>query len=289
MAESQPEPLAEKKGRTTSVIWRHFGFKLSDVEQKEITCKICRAVVSAPQSNTTNLFNHLKFSHKVVYEKVLKEQKTPQSASTSATRTQSSIENTLYNATPYPTGSRRHQEITEAVTFMLAKDMCPISTVSNPGFKTLVKTLDKRYVLPSRKHFSRVALPALYDKCRAEVEKDVSTAEYFATTTDLWSSRSMEPYISLTVHYIDADFAMKTKCLQTAFFPDDHTGINIADGLKQAMAAWNLEEDKLVCITTDNASNVKLAAELNGWIRLQCFGHRLHLAIGEKCSFFLSV
>ncbi|KAK1875931.1 Zinc finger BED domain containing protein 1 [Dissostichus eleginoides] len=32
-------------------------------------------------------------------------------------------------------------------------------------------------------------------------------------------------------------------------------------------------------MTTDNASNIKLAAEVNGWMRLQCFGHRLHLAI----------
>jgi tRNA (cytidine32/guanosine34-2'-O)-methyltransferase len=292
MAEKQPETLVEKKGRTSSVIWRHFGFKSSDVEQKEIVCKVCHAVVSAPQGNTTNLFNHLKFSHKVVYDKVLTEQKTQKSArpSTSTTAaTQSSIEDTLYNAAPYPTGSRRHREITEAVTFMLAKDMCPISTVNDPGFKALMKTMDKRYVLPSRKHFSRAALPALYDKCRAEVEKDISTAEYFATTTDLWSSRTMEPYISLTVHYIDADFTMKTKCLQTAFFPDDHTGVNIADGLKQAMAAWDLKEENHVCITTDNASNVKLAAEINGWLRLQCFGHRLHLAIGEKFYFLLTV
>ncbi|XP_033975127.1 zinc finger BED domain-containing protein 1-like [Trematomus bernacchii] len=45
------------------------------------------------------------------------------------------------------------------------------------------------------------------------------------------------------------------------------------------MAAWGLKEDKLVCMTTDNAANIKLAAEVNGWMRLQCFGHRLHLAI----------
>ncbi|KAK0145490.1 Zinc finger BED domain-containing protein 1 [Merluccius polli] len=279
MAEKQPETLVEKKGRTSSVIWKHFGFQSSDEEQKEVVCKVCHAIVSAPQGNTTNVFNHLKFSHKVVYDQLLTEQKTQKRASTSATVTQSSIEDTLYNATIYPTGSRRQREITEAVTFMLAKDMCPISTVNNTGFKTLVKTMDKRYVLPSRKHFSRVALPALYDKCRAEVEKDISTAEYFATTTDLWSSRTMEPYIPLTVHYINADFTMKTKCLQTAFFPVDHTGVNIADGLKDAMAAWDLKEENHVCITIDNASNVKLAAELNGWIRLQCFGHRLHLAI----------
>lgn len=159
--------------------------------------------------------------------------------------------------------------------------MCPISTVENEGFKKMINTLDKRYALPSRHYFTRVALPALYEKCRAEVANEVSKAEYFATTTDLWSSRTMEPYISLTIHYIDADFNLNTKCLQTVFIPEDHTGQNIAHGLREAMAAWGLNEEKLTCITTDNAANIKLAAEVNGWMRLQCFGHRLHLAVGE--------
>lgn len=143
----------------------------------------------------------------------------------------------------------------------------------------MVKTLDKRYVLPSRHYFSRVAVPALYDKHR-KVANQVVAADFFATTTDLWSSRTMEPYMSLTIHYIDPDFNLTTKCLQTAFIPQDHTGQNIADGLREAMAEWSLEEEKLVCMTTDNAANIRLAAELNGWMRLQCFGHRLHLAIG---------
>lgn len=110
---------------------------------------------------------------------------------------------------------------------------------------------------------------------------DVTAVEYFATTTDLWSSRTMEPYMSLTIHYIDGNFAMKSRCLQTSFFPQDHTGESIAQGLREAMASWSLQEERLVCITTDNGSNVVKAASLNKWTRLQCFGHRLHLAIGE--------
>ena len=70
MAENQPEPLVEKEGSTTSVIWRHSGFKSLDVEQKEIVYKVCHTVVSAPHSNTANLFNH-----KVVDDKVLREKK----------------------------------------------------------------------------------------------------------------------------------------------------------------------------------------------------------------------
>lgn len=285
----EQEPLVEKKGKTTSVVWKHYGFAVSDVEQTKIVCKTCGAVVPSPKGNTTNLFIHLKSSHKPIYVQAVKEQreKAP-STSVSDTATQLSIQATLYNAAPYPTSSRRHKEITNSITFFLAKDQCAINTVENPGFKKMVKTLDKRYALPSRHHFSREALPALYKECRADVEKDVATAEYFATTTDLWSSRKMEPYISLTLHFIDPDFNLKTKCLQTAFFPADHTGEHIAAGLRQAMASWDLEEGKLVCMTTDNASNMHLAAQLNGWVRLHCFGHRLHLAIGES-SFLLIV
>ena len=88
--------------------------------------------------------------------------------------------------------------------------------------------------------------------------------------------------MSLTVHFIKEDFELKTRCLQTVYFPDSHTGENIALGLRDALASWDLREEQQVCITTDNGCNVVKATELNDWFRLQCFGHRLHLAIG-KC------
>ena len=34
-------------------------------------------------------------------------------------------------------------------------------------------------------------------------------------------------------------------------------------------------------ITTDSGSNVKLACELLGWVRLSCFGHNFNLAVGK--------
>ncbi len=53
--------------------------------------------------------------------------------------------------------------------------------------------------------------------------------------------------------------------------------------MRGALAEWDLREDQQVCVTTDNASNMIKALEVNGWTRLQCFGHRLHLAIGRLC------
>ena len=86
-----------------------------------------------------------------------------------------------------------------------------------------------------------------------------------------------------TVHFID-DWEMKPACLQTSYFPDKHTGEHIAEALQHALVNWWLDEKGLVAITTDNGSNIIKAVELNEWLRMQCFGHRLHLAIG-KCLY----
>ncbi len=271
--------LVQKKG-AHSTVWNFFGYKSQDDAQRVVICKQCFGIVAAPQGNTTNLYNHLKRHHRIQYELAMKDKgATPQN--TSRQTTQTSITQTLYGASPYPPSSQRHKEITNAIAYHLAKDMAPINTVENEGFKAMIKTLDKRYSLPSRNYFSSVALPGLYTQCRMTVEKELQNMQNFAATTDLWSSRTMEPYLSLTVHFITSDFNVKSRCLQTAFFPADHTGEELAQGLKESLDSWSLEEEKMVCITTDSGANIVKAASLNNWTRLQCFGHRLHLAIGE--------
>ncbi len=87
--------------------------------------------------------------------------------------------------------------------------------------------------------------------------------------------------MSYTVHFLTKDFELKIRCLGVVYFPESHTSENIAHGLRDVLASWNLQEENQVSITTDNGANVVKATELNNWVRLQCFGHRLHLAIGE--------
>lgn len=82
----------------------------------------------------------------------------------------------------------------------------------------------------------------------------------------------MEPYLSLTIRFINDDWELESHCLQTSFFPEDHTAELIAEGLLEALQSWRLDEKKLVAITTDSGANIKKAVQLNNWIRLQCFG-----------------
>ena len=278
------EDLVVKKN-CTSAIWSYFGFRSDDVLQTQVLCKTCRTAVATSRGNTTNLHHHLQHKHKELHEQFKASQTTkPKTLSSSKSKTlQQSISQSFACVTPYEKTSKRHGEITEAITRYLAKDMMPINTVTKDGFVSLIRKLDRRYSIPSRNYFSQVAIPKMYDTCRKTVESELGQIEHYACTTDLWSSRTTEPYISLTVHFLDQDFELKTRCLQTAYFPGEHTGENIACGLREALTSWNLREEQLACITTDNGSNVVKATELNHWVRLQCFGHRLHLAIG-KCK-----
>ena len=83
----------------------------------------------------------------------------------------------------------------------------------------------------------------------------------------------------MTFHTITREWTLETKCLQTTFTPESHTAVNLADGLTDALENWNLDETKLVAITTDNASNIKAAVTLLGWQWVNCFGHNLNIAV----------
>lgn len=282
----QQEQLVPKKN-AVSVIWTHFGFSKDDIEQNEVRCRHCRKTVSTPKGNTTNLFQHLKHNHVTEYEQCMaqkKQKETDQRPATSASVKQMSITQAFTNATQYEKSSRRWKEITDAICYYIAKDMTPLATVERSGFKHLVKTLDRRYTVPSRSHFSKTALPDMYKTCCKNVAAELKNVQHFAATSDLWSSRTMDPFLSLTLHYIDDDWKLRQRCLETAYFPADHTADMIAQGLKDMLSEWDLAEEKLSAITTDNGANVVKAAALNGWIRQQCFGHRLHLAIGKYTS-----
>ncbi len=82
------------------------------------------------------------------------------------------------------------------------------------------------------------------------------------------------------MHFINSKWNLCNACLETSYFPEDHTGEDIAYGLKEFLQSWHLDEEKQVCVTTDSGANIVKALQLNDWLRLSCFWHHLHIAIG---------
>ncbi|KAK7898521.1 hypothetical protein WMY93_019374 [Mugilogobius chulae] len=286
MAAAVAESDLVPKKNSTSIIWNWFGFAPDDEEQKKIICKVCKETVKATDGNTTNLFGHLKRKHKKQYSESQAAQaakaKTSAPAAASAPK-QQMLTDAFAKLTPYVRDGQRWNAITDAVAFHIVKDMCPLQTVEGVGFKKMVRVLDPRYELPSRKFFSNTVIPRMYTDCRSKVSAQIGKVQFFATTSDLWSSRTSEPYLSLTIHFID-NWKLCNATLQTTYFPEDHTGELIAAGLREALESWNLENQNMTCMTTDSGANMVKALDLNQWTRLQCFGHRLHLAIEKSAK-----
>lgn len=204
--------IVDKKGHSTSVVWRYFVFLQSD------TVQTIRAIKNRQHHKPVSSFKTMSPFRNEDAKKLQSQTsvgKCGPSTSTSAT-TQQSLMSSFSKAVPYDKKTKRHGDITKAVAYCIAKDMLPISLVENEGFKNLIHVLDPRYELPGRKHFSQTALPRLYTECRETVERQLQNVQFFATTSDIWSSRTSEPYLSLTIHFVDEDWNLQSKCLQTA-------------------------------------------------------------------------
>ncbi len=195
-----------------------------------------------------------------------------------SSNSQPTLEVTIARKAKYPAKSCQAKEINKAVTYFIAKDAIPVSTVSKPGFKHLVSKLNPKYEIPTRKHFSEIEIPALYSLVRANTVKPlVSKVECYAATTDLWTSGSCDPYITVTLHFIDYEWNLKSFCLDTVPMYDDHTGQNISDALLDVLENWELSKTKWLQLPLNGANVV--AALRNLGVRISCFGHNLDLAI----------
>ncbi|XP_011405487.1 PREDICTED: zinc finger BED domain-containing protein 4-like [Amphimedon queenslandica] len=148
----------------------------------------------------------------------------------------------------------------------------------------MLKIFDNRYEIPDQSYFSRTAVPELYAITRRRVAEQVAAVRYFASTTDLWLSIDLTPFISYTIMFVTDNLELECLSHCNSYLPQDHTGEIISDMLEASLEEWSFKSSQQVCITTDNAANIKLAAENLGWTQLSCFGHNLHLAITKAIA-----
>ncbi len=150
--------------------------------------------------NTSNMQAHLRRHH--LHIDISSTRKKPQKHETFPTDFRMKLQ----------ANSDRAQTInvTKSICVFMALDMRPFSVVENDGFTHLLSVLEPRYQLPSRPHFSQNVLPPLYSEVRAKLVKDLSNAKFIALTTDGWTSRVTQSFVTITARHDSAD----TRCLR---------------------------------------------------------------------------
>src|ERR1044071_2222522 len=89
--------------------------------------------------------------------------------------------------------------------------------------------------------------------------KMAETAEYLALTLDIWSSRAHDAYLGITCHWLTPKFELYEVILDMTDFPKSHTVEEILIKLKSQLTKFNIIQESIIGITTDNGSNVKAA------------------------------
>lgn len=148
------------------------------------------------------------------------------------------------------------KNVDKALLRMVCVDFQPLQVVENTGFQEYTRALNPNYELPSRKILSEKFIPEQYSLAKKATQEMLKVTDYIALTTDLWTSDSSKSYMTLTIHII-YDGKFKTLTLSTREVKDAHTSENLAREMKDILETeWNIL-DKIICVTTDNAANIK--------------------------------
>ena len=267
-----------------SVVWDYF--KVCPTDSKVAICNDCKEAVrrggtKTSSFNTSNLIGHLQRKHKEIYDayKKRQEEKKKQRPAT-ASFTQQNIKESAEKKQVYSHDHPRAKQITEKIMEFIALDNQPFSVVEDKGFINLIKTLEPRYEIRSRKYFTEQALPALYNKVFKHTEKLVSEAESISFTTDIWSSgHSQVSMLSLTAQWLDENFAMKKAVLHSQECRGSHTYDKISDAFEGMFEKWSIPKTKAHVVVRDNARNMAKATVEFGVSSLPCMAHTLQLAV----------
>jgi len=168
-----------------------------------------------------------------------------------------------------------------AIGRMIAIDVQPYSVVEDDGFKGIVRELEPKYVLPSRKYFSTKVIPEMYESTRARVQSEVDHAKSVCLTADTWTAQNTtQSFFSLTAHWVTT-VTRRSAVLQCQLFEGSHTEIRLASALTEMLSSWNIEHDRVHVVLRDGGANMVKAMRDTDLTHVSCFAHTLQLSLHD--------
>nr|QIA97920.1 hypothetical protein AP_R.00g000180-v1.0.a3 [Amaranthus palmeri] len=162
----------------------------------------------------------------------------------------SNCRNHLKSCEPYQEWLAKNGDLIEAIMY----HGYPLSMVEHKFTRKL-----HRYLNPKVKNISRSTITrwcmrknSKLRKMLFETLKDLDSK--VSLTCDIWTACTSRGYLTLTAHYIDKDWCLKSKVLNFCHFPPPSTGHAIYELVYAMIKDWGLES-KVMCMTVDNATN----------------------------------
>ena len=140
----------------------------------------------------------------------------------------------------------------------------PFNFVENKKFQKWASKNVPKFTIKSATTFSRNKLSLLYNKVNnavdSKLEADLPEYKRVAFTTNMWTSRNNDSYISTTLHYIDKDFNLKNLVVGCAPFKGSYTCAVISKELDKIIEEIpGLLPDTTRFAVYDSEANIKVA------------------------------
>ena len=276
-------------------VWKYFSRDPSNHDmaicQVVTEAKVCGVKYSIKGNTTSQLLRHLEAKHDDEAKDVRSRMKPiKRKAADEDSLKEPATAKTKPNINMFfqESDAALDKRITEAIITFLSDAGIAFSVVGRSSFVNLMKVANKRVKLKSPKTYMRLT------RLRAEeidknirdiiqtirAEGDIKSVSF---TTDIWTSRSQDTYMSLTIHFLDRFWHLHRLTPFVKPFPEKHTGVNISLSLTDMITQLGLDgaEVDLTCVN-DNASNMKLGIKLTpGLEQYLCDNHTLELAVGD--------
>ena len=137
--------------------------------------------------------------------------------------------------------AERATTITRLIAEFVARDLRPLSIVCGNGFRQLLNTIESGYQVPSHTHITTICRQIFQTK--EELRETLKGQTYVALTTNIWTSRATQAYVTITAHFITAEWKMASAVLLMREIPERHTGMHISERLKEAASEWGVAQD----------------------------------------------
>ena len=177
---------------------------------------------------------------------------------------------------------------TGAAATWICSTMKPYTVVSSPHFINLLSGLNRRFNIPSEKVIRTSLIPKLYVKVQYKLKEVLSELFedkrcYYSVSLDAWSSKALDTYLGLVIHFVTEDFKRKMVLIRCLPYNSSHTGDSIHERFKFILHCWSLPKESLHVIISDTAANMAKAFQSENWGG--CFEHVLALAIKHSIFF----
>jgi hypothetical protein len=267
---------SQESSRKKSDVWKHFT-KAADYEtSKKAICIHCKSSYVCSGGSTRSLWRHVKKAHPKALD-------TPVAVGPLDRFLGEASEDVPYS----------NESFKEILVDIIARKCLPFVLVEDRGFRKMVRMLRPGTTVPSANTIKNTTMK-IFNAEKARMRALLQEAPgKLSFTADVWTSANMEPFLGVTVHWIDKEWCLQDMLLDLVPLEGSHTGESLCAAFVDVCLDFGILT-KLLAVTTDNASNnITFVAELESVCQergipfteadnhVRCMAHVIHLAVQE--------